>query len=425
MRVELLHPADQLVMFMNRIYHNGMTTTSGGNLSIRDENGDVWITPSGVDKGSLTRGDMIQVKPDGTVIGVNRPSVELPFHLAVYRARPDLNAVLHAHHPILIAFSLVRKLPDVSLIPNAAQICGPLRVAQYGLPGSELLGMRIAKEFEQGSNTVLLENHGIVCGAPSLFEAFMAFDIFACCGRIEINANRLGKDLLPTPPLDTTAVPSLESFEKIFFSSEERDARAALCRFVHRCCDQGLFTSTQGTYSVRLSDNSFLITPHRKDRKCLEPEDIVHIKEGRCEAGKIPSAAAALHAEFYQKHPDIHSVINAQPPCIMSFAVTGTDFDSRLIPESYMTLRDVKRLPYADIRIPTTDIVNSITRHAPVLMVDSQCVIITGSSILNAFDRLEVLEYSADAIISCKNIGEIVLIPQEEIEKINVAFHLD
>ena len=66
MRFELLHPADQLVMIMDRIYHYGMTTTSGGNLSIMDSNGDIWITPSGIDKGSLTRNDMICVKPDGT-----------------------------------------------------------------------------------------------------------------------------------------------------------------------------------------------------------------------------------------------------------------------------------------------------------------------------------------------------------------------
>ena len=62
MKFELLHPADQLVMILTRIYEYGMTTTSGGNLSSRDENGDIWITPSGIDKGNLTRADIMQVK---------------------------------------------------------------------------------------------------------------------------------------------------------------------------------------------------------------------------------------------------------------------------------------------------------------------------------------------------------------------------
>ncbi|MCL2202258.1 MAG: class II aldolase/adducin family protein, partial [Oscillospiraceae bacterium] len=66
MKFELLHPADQLVKMMNRIYSCRLTTTSGGNLSILDDNGDIWITPSGIDKGTLTRSDMCQVKKDGT-----------------------------------------------------------------------------------------------------------------------------------------------------------------------------------------------------------------------------------------------------------------------------------------------------------------------------------------------------------------------
>ena len=61
LKFELMHPAEQLVMIMDRIYKYGMTTTSGGNLSILDDNGDIWITPSGIDKGSLTPQDIIRV----------------------------------------------------------------------------------------------------------------------------------------------------------------------------------------------------------------------------------------------------------------------------------------------------------------------------------------------------------------------------
>ena len=140
MRFELLHPADQLVMIMDRIYRYGMTTTSGGNLSIKDENGDIWITPSGIDKGNLTREDVCQVKPDGTVIGPHKPSVELPFHTKIYEIRPDLKGILHAHPPTLVAFSLARKIPNLSLIPNATEVCGKVGMARYDVPGSAQLG---------------------------------------------------------------------------------------------------------------------------------------------------------------------------------------------------------------------------------------------------------------------------------------------
>ncbi len=91
------HPRDAILDVMERIYRHRMTTTSGGNVSLRDDSGDVWITPARVDKGSLRREDLVRVKPDGSQTGRHRASSELPFHLAIYQARPDLAAVVHAH----------------------------------------------------------------------------------------------------------------------------------------------------------------------------------------------------------------------------------------------------------------------------------------------------------------------------------------
>ena len=339
MRFDLMHPADQLVMIMARIYRYGMTTTSGGNLSIRDDNGDIWITPSGIDKGNLTRADMIQVKPDGTLIGIHKPSVELPFHKEIYRVRPDLRAIVHAHPPTLVAFSLARKLPNTHLIPTASEVCGEVTMAKYDVPGSEQLGRNIAEEFAKGYNSVLLENHGVVCGGKNLFGAFMSFETLDTCGRLEIDAAKLGKPRLLTDEeieIDASiGSPRLDEFIPNTVSSEERAARRDLCTIIHRAYDQKLFTSTQGTFSMRLSDGSFLITPYNQDRKYLEPEDIVRIKGGMCEMGKNPSRATRLHEEIYRTHPDINSIISAHPPAIMAFAVTDAEFDSRTIPESY------------------------------------------------------------------------------------------
>ena len=64
MNIQYIHPADQLVMFMQRIYDKGLTTMSGGNLSIRDTQGNIWITPAGIDKGTLTRKDIICVRTE-------------------------------------------------------------------------------------------------------------------------------------------------------------------------------------------------------------------------------------------------------------------------------------------------------------------------------------------------------------------------
>ena len=78
--IKLMHPAEQISIIIGRIYRSGMTTTSGGNLSIMDSNGDMWITPAGIDKGSLKPSDIMCVKADGTIVGPHRPSSEHPIH---------------------------------------------------------------------------------------------------------------------------------------------------------------------------------------------------------------------------------------------------------------------------------------------------------------------------------------------------------
>ena len=428
MRFDLLHPADQLVMIMNRIYQYGMTTTSGGNLSIRDDNGDIWITPSSIDKGSLTRRDIMRVTKDGEIIGPHKPSVELPFHRDIYRLRPDLNAILHAHPPTLVAFSLARKIPNTRLVPSVSQICGEVSMAKYEVPGSEKLGEYLSGEFAKGYNTVMMENHGVCCGAKDLFHAFMAFETLDFCGRIEIDARKVGtpNELTQTQiNLDTSkAHPPLDAFVARQISSEECAARRDMCQLIHRAYDQRLFNSTQGTFSQRLSDGSFLITPYYMDRKYLEPEDIVRIKNGMCEEGKTPSRSTLLHQAIYDRHPEIGSVIVAHPPAIMAFACTDAEFDSRTIPESYINLRNVKRLPYASSTLDPEGTADALSETSPVLIVSNQCVIVSGSTLLNAFDRLEVLDYSAKAIIAAKDIGPLVMITPDEVKDIEKAFNL-
>jgi L-fuculose-phosphate aldolase len=297
------------------------------------------------------------------------------------------------------------------------------------VPGSKKLGEYIAAEFEKGYNTVMMENHGVVIGHKDLFSAFMAFETLDFCGRLEIDAKKLGTPRsLTEDQIDidrSITSPNLDEFIPGTHSSEENAARRDLCEFIHRSYDQRLFTSTQGTFAVRLSDGSFLTTPYNKDRKYLESEDIVHIKRGMREMGKKPSRAARLLEEIFATHPEINAVIIAHPPAIMSFAVTDAEFDSRLIPESYISLRDVVRIPYASSRLDIQGTAKIFDSKHPVVIVNNQCVIVTGASLLNAYDRLEVLEYSAAAMIAAKDIGEVVYITEDEVKAIEEAFHLD
>jgi L-fuculose-phosphate aldolase len=428
MNLDMLHPADQLVMFMERIYGYGMTTTSGGNLSILDDNGDIWITPGSIDKGSLTRNDMVRIKPDGTIIGNHKPSSEYPFHQHIYKTRPDLKAVLHAHPPALVAFSIVRKLPDTSLIPNVKFSCGEIGMAKYGLPGSTDLGDKISAEFAKGFNTVILENHGVVIGAKSMFEAFKSFETLDFSARLEIDANNIGTPKPLTPEqidwYKSRQDVSMDEFVANNISSEEKEARREICKLIKRAYNQQLFTSTQGTFSQRIDDDSFIITPTGSDRKYLEPEDIVKIHGDLKELGKIPSKSVELHREIYKQQPHVNSIIIAHPPCLMAFAVTDEPLDSRTIPESYILMRTIPKLEFGSNYMHPKETAAVFKENTPIAIIKNDCVIVTGSGLLNAFDRLEVAEYSAKAIIAAKDLGEVVAINDKEIDDIEEAFHL-
>lgn len=428
MNIAYMHPADQLVMFMQRIYDKGLTTTSGGNLSIQDKDGNIWITPASVDKGTLTRNDIICVKPNGEIIGNHKPSSELPFHESVYRRRPDIHAVLHAHPPALVAFSIARKLPDLDLIPTVRKTCSRISIAKYAVPGSEQLGENIGEEFSKGFDIVLLENHGVCIGASDMFAAFMMFETIDYSANLEIYASKLGNVRHLSPEdiniTETRFHLMMDDFIPNSHSSEELEARREMIKLIRRSYKQGLFTATHGTYSVRLSDGSFIITPFGRDRAYLEPEDLVRIKNGMKEQGKIPSRAVLAHEWIYRENPDINAVLLAHPPHAMAFAVTESTFDPRTIPESYILLRDIEKRPFSEIYVDPKSVADTFAPNRPALIFQNDCVIVTGSTLLQAFDRMEVLESTAHSILNSTSIGKIVHISEDEITDLKVAFNL-
>lgn len=428
MNFNLMHPAEQIVMLLSRVYQKGLTTTSGGNLSIKDSEGVIWITPSGIDKGSLTSADICKVMPDGTIIGKYKPSVELPFHKLVYESRPDVSAVLHAHPPAIVSYSLIRKIPDINIVPTPSQVCGKVGIAKYEVPGSDALANRIVEEIKKGLNVVIMENHGVITCADNLFEAFKRFETLNFAASIGITSSIIGKPVALTKEqlkiYGTKGQNMLGEFIPQDYSSDERRLRKEMCALIHRSYDQNLFTSTQGTFSVRLDENTFLITPFGVDRKYIEPEDIVRIEHNWREAGKVPSRSVELHKLIYDEHPEINAITVAQPKHIMAFGATHTPIDSRTIPESYIAMRDIAVVPFGTNITNPEKISKAIGPHSPVVLIENDSVISTGNTLINAFDRLEVAEFTANTVIHAKMIGDIVMISDSEVEDINKAFNL-
>lgn len=408
MNFEMLHPADRIVTMMNRIYYHDMTTALGVNLSVRDAEGTVWISPGGVDKGNLRREDIMQIKADGSIVGIHRPSAEYPFHLAIYKRRPDIRAVLHAHPPTVIAGTLLKQIPDISVIPCLQPLVGEVSLVSYEIPGSAALGDRISSEFARGINSVILERHGTVIGAETLFEAFLSFEALCLCSQIQRNAKAIGGvfrhvSAEAQQSIQTKLARELKEYKPAIRSGEELQMRRELCEFIGRAYEKRFVTGRHGVFSCRLSDGSVLITPEAKDRKYLKPEDLVLVSNGKREAGKLPDASIVLHLAIYANDPCIGSVTETLPASSMAFAVTDCELDLRLLPETYISLRNIPKYPLnSDVKT----IAHGMTVKTPVAIVENGCVLAAGVSLLKAFDRLEMMENSAKILTEALLFGE-------------------
>jgi len=421
-----LHPRDEILQLMERVYRYRMTTTSGGNLSLREASGDLWITPARLDKGALSRNDIVCVRADGRIEGIRQPSSELPIHQEIRRRRPELGGIVHAHPTALVAFSLAGQVPNTRLFHQAWRVCGEVGFAPYRLPGSAALGAIVAGVFAQGYHCAIMENHGVVTAGETLQEAFRRFETLEFTAKTLIKARLLGGEVRfltgAQLELEQHRPSALEEFTRATPTSQEAEARRRLAEFVRRAYRQRLFISTQGSYSARVDARSFLITPYQVDRGAVDLEDLVLVEDGRAEAGKQPSRAARIHQAIYRAHPEVGAIVNAYPVNATAFSVTGADLDSRTIPESYVVVRHVGRAPFGLQFEDGRDLAGMLTPERPALILENDGVLVTGADVLEAFDRLEVLESTAEAIINCRAVGKLKPLSEEIATELDRAF---
>ncbi|MDR2040103.1 MAG: class II aldolase/adducin family protein [Bacteroidales bacterium] len=422
----LMHPRDQITAVIRRIYERSLTTTSGGNISIIDDNGDIWVTPGSIDKGSLRPSDIMLVKRDGTIVGKHKPSSEYPFHKAIFESRPDIKAIIHAHPPALVSFSIARVIPNPNVISQAKHICGPIGYATYEVPGSQELGDRIGAEFKKGYNAIIMENHGTVVGGSDINDAFQRFETFEFCARAIIYGQQIGEvKYLSDQQIaqyEMQMPEQLPEQSSVAYPSDERQIRTEICNIVHRACRQGLMVSSYGTVSVRWRGNDFLITPTGVLRWNMDLEDIVQIRDGQREPGKTPSRVTWLHQEIYNRFPHINSIILTQSPYLMAFGTSHQALDVRTIPESWIFLQDVSLMPFGSQFRGKTEILEKLESKMPALIIENDSVLVTGDKLLQTFDRLEVAEFSAKSLVLASSIGNLHPINSQQIEDLRRVF---
>ncbi len=176
-----------------RMYERGYVASNDGNLSVRLSEDRLLITMTGVSKGFLTPEKLVVVDYDGRVIsGEHAPSSEMKMHLMVYRERPDVHAVAHAHPPTATGFAVAgENLPD-TLLPEVIVSLGFVPIAPYGTPGTMEL-VESLRQYVREYDAVLLENHGALTLGPDIVAAYHKMETMEHCARIALVARMLGR----------------------------------------------------------------------------------------------------------------------------------------------------------------------------------------------------------------------------------------
>ena len=183
----------EIVAIGKRVYDRGYVASNDGNISVRLDDRRVLITPTGVSKGFMKPGDLIVVDLEGRVLqGTKRPSSESDMHLRIYRDRPDVNAVCHAHPPYATGFAVAGIPLDRRILPEFVIGLGAVPVVEYGATGTPALYGTL-RRYVQDYDAFLLANHGAVTVAGSLLGAYHRMETLEHVAMILFVARQLGR----------------------------------------------------------------------------------------------------------------------------------------------------------------------------------------------------------------------------------------
>lgn len=161
-----------------RVYNRGMVAANDGNFSVRISENEVLCTPTGVSKGFMTPDYICKVDLDGNVLQANkgfRPSSEIKMHLRVYKERPDVKSVVHAHPLYATTFAIAGIPLTQPIMPEAVIALGCVPIAEYGTPSTVEIPDAVEKYLPY-YDAVLLENHGALTWSTDLLAAYMKME---------------------------------------------------------------------------------------------------------------------------------------------------------------------------------------------------------------------------------------------------------
>jgi L-fuculose-phosphate aldolase len=186
----------EIVEAGRRLYARGFVASNDGNISARIDNARLITTPKSVSKGFMTPDMMVIVDYEGKKLAGDRdPSSELPMHLEIYRNRPDVGAVVHAHPPLATGFAVAGVPLTRAVLAEVITTLGSIPIAEYGTPSTAELPEAVRK-YIKAHDGMLLANHGAVTCGRSVTDAYYKMETIEHFAKISLVARLLGREHL-------------------------------------------------------------------------------------------------------------------------------------------------------------------------------------------------------------------------------------
>lgn len=194
---------EEMVRVCRLVWEKDWVAASDGNASVRVGRERLLVTPSGLSKGFLSASDAVVTDLQGKPVrssyngAARTPTSEIELHLEVYRQRPDVGAVLHAHPPTATAFTIAGVSLAQCVLPEVVVNLGSIPTTAYATP-STVAGAEVIRELIHDHDALILDRHGTVTVGPTLFDAYMKLEKVEHLARITLTARQLGRvGLLP------------------------------------------------------------------------------------------------------------------------------------------------------------------------------------------------------------------------------------
>ena len=207
---------EEIVRYGRTLHERGLVAAMDGNLSVRLEGNRILVTPTCVSKGNMRAADMVVVDMEGQrVAGRRHVTSEIGMHLLIYRMRPDIQAIVHAHPPTATGFAAAGIALTQPLVCEVVMGLGCIPLARYGTPGTSELA-RTLEPFVPHYDAILMSNHGVVTYGDTLAHAYMKMETVEHFAQIALVTHLLGRQ----QPLQEVEVQKLLVARAKYFGSK-------------------------------------------------------------------------------------------------------------------------------------------------------------------------------------------------------------